>query len=96
MPLARLFFPDSPTNAWFLTPEERIAAVQRIQVNQTGVENKMFKKEQSVASIEVLVPSDHCPSRFYETVKDPKTWLLAFFAAAACASFIHFRFHFLI
>ncbi|KAI9571433.1 major facilitator superfamily domain-containing protein [Boletus coccyginus] len=60
------FFPDSPTDAWFLTPEERIAAVQRIQVNQTGVENKLFKKEQ-----------------FYETVKDPKTWLLAFFAAAA-------------
>jgi len=40
--------------------------VQRIQVNQTGVENKSFKIEQ-----------------FYETVKDPKTWLLAFFAAAA-------------
>ncbi|KAF9227795.1 MFS general substrate transporter [Gyrodon lividus] len=61
-----LFFPDSPTNAWFLTPEERAAAVQRIQVNQTGIENKLFKIEQ-----------------FYETVKDPKTWLLAFFAAAS-------------
>ncbi|KAN0077177.1 Major facilitator superfamily domain containing protein [Tylopilus felleus] len=61
-----IFFPDSPTNAWFLTPEERIAAVTRIQVNQTGVENKLFKIEQ-----------------FYETVKDPKTWLLAFFAATA-------------
>ncbi|KAG9318595.1 major facilitator superfamily domain-containing protein [Chiua virens] len=60
------FFPDSPTNAWFLTPQERIAAVQRIKVNQAGVENKLFKIEQ-----------------FYETVKDPKTWLLAFFAAAA-------------
>ncbi|KIL00953.1 hypothetical protein PAXRUDRAFT_821163 [Paxillus rubicundulus Ve08.2h10] len=60
------FFPDSPANARFLTPEERIAAVQRIRVNQTGVENKVFKTEQ-----------------FYEAVKDPKTWLLAFFAAAS-------------
>jgi MFS transporter, ACS family, allantoate permease len=39
-------FPDSPTNAWFLTPEERAIAVQRIRSNQTGVENKQFKKEQ--------------------------------------------------
>ncbi|KAJ3546254.1 hypothetical protein NM688_g5536 [Phlebia brevispora] len=40
------FFPDSPTNAWFLTPEERVKAVQRIKGNQTGVENKHFKMEQ--------------------------------------------------
>ena len=40
------FFPDSPTNAWFLTPEERVKAVVRIRENQAGVENKTFKKEQ--------------------------------------------------
>ncbi|KAH9886673.1 MFS general substrate transporter [Cubamyces lactineus] len=39
-------FPDSPTNAWFLTSEERAKAVKRIQENQTGVENKHFKIEQ--------------------------------------------------
>ncbi|KAG6909275.1 hypothetical protein DXG01_001219 [Tephrocybe rancida] len=39
-------FPDSPTSAWFLTRKERAIAVQRIKVNQTGVENKTFKKEQ--------------------------------------------------
>ncbi|OSD00722.1 MFS general substrate transporter [Trametes coccinea BRFM310] len=39
-------FPDSPTNAWFLTHEERAKAVRRIQENQTGVENKHFKVEQ--------------------------------------------------
>jgi len=44
----RFFFPDSPTTAWFLTPEERAKAVLRIKENQTGVENKVFKKEQSV------------------------------------------------
>lgn len=39
-------FPDSPTSAWFLTLDERTKAVQRIKENQTGVENKHFKKEQ--------------------------------------------------
>ncbi|EJF61405.1 MFS general substrate transporter [Dichomitus squalens LYAD-421 SS1] len=39
-------FPDSPTNAWFLTQDERAKAVKRIQENQTGVENKHFKIEQ--------------------------------------------------
>jgi len=28
----RFLFPDSPTNAWFLTPDERAKAVQRIKV----------------------------------------------------------------
>ncbi|KZT68578.1 MFS general substrate transporter [Daedalea quercina L-15889] len=41
-----IMFPDSPTSAWFLTHEERVIAVQRLKVNQTGVENKHFKKEQ--------------------------------------------------
>lgn len=42
------FFPDSPTTAWFLTPEERVLAVERIKGNQAGVENKHFKKEQLI------------------------------------------------
>ncbi|KAJ3820729.1 MFS general substrate transporter [Lentinula raphanica] len=46
-----LFFPDSPTNAWFLTPEERALAVMRIKENQTGVENKHFKKEQMIEAL---------------------------------------------
>ncbi|KDQ56115.1 hypothetical protein JAAARDRAFT_36903 [Jaapia argillacea MUCL 33604] len=44
-------FPDSPTNAWFLTPDERAKAVQRIKENQTGVENKHFKKEQMIEAL---------------------------------------------
>ncbi|KAI0957870.1 hypothetical protein AcW1_006123 [Taiwanofungus camphoratus] len=43
-------FPDSPATAWFLTPEERVIAVERIKVNQAGVENKHFKKEQLIES----------------------------------------------
>ncbi|KIM75958.1 hypothetical protein PILCRDRAFT_98819 [Piloderma croceum F 1598] len=44
-------FPDSPTNAWFLTLEERVNAVLRIKENQTGVENKHFKKEQVIEAL---------------------------------------------
>ncbi|KAK0210341.1 MFS general substrate transporter [Desarmillaria ectypa] len=44
-------FPDSPTNAWFLTPAERATAIQRIKENQTGVENKHFKKEQMIEAL---------------------------------------------
>jgi hypothetical protein len=46
--LHRFYFPDSPTNAHFLTPDERIMAVERIKSNQAGVENKMFKRDQCV------------------------------------------------
>ncbi|KAI0937983.1 hypothetical protein AcV7_003302 [Taiwanofungus camphoratus] len=63
-----LLFPDSPTNAVFLTKGERITAVLRLKANastnQTGVENKRFKKEQ-----------------FYEALCDPKTWLFTLFSA---------------
>ena len=44
-------FPDSPTNAWFLTPEERVKAVIRIKENQTGVENKTFKRDQMIEAL---------------------------------------------
>jgi MFS family permease len=44
-------FPDSPTNAWFLTEDERAKAVRRIKENQTGVENKHFKKEQMIEAL---------------------------------------------
>ncbi|KAF8519822.1 MFS general substrate transporter [Gautieria morchelliformis] len=46
-----LFFPDSPTTAWFLTPEERSIAVERIKVNQTGIGNKQFKMEQVIEAL---------------------------------------------
>ncbi|RXW18286.1 hypothetical protein EST38_g7565 [Candolleomyces aberdarensis] len=46
-----LFFPDSPTTARFLTPEERILTVQRIKVNQAGVENKRWKREQFIETL---------------------------------------------
>jgi len=42
----RFFFPDSPTNAWFLTEEERAMAVRRIKTNQAGVANTTWKRDQ--------------------------------------------------
>jgi hypothetical protein len=41
-----LFFPNNPSTAWFLTPEERVIAILRIKSNQSGTENKHFKVEQ--------------------------------------------------
>ena len=37
------FMPDNQLNARFLTPEERIMAIERIRRNQQGVGNKHFK-----------------------------------------------------
>ncbi|KAI0065983.1 MFS general substrate transporter [Artomyces pyxidatus] len=61
------FYPDSPTNAWFLTKDEQVKAIQRVKANQTGIENKHFKKEQGYST------------RLIETLADPKTWLIGVF-----------------
>lgn len=39
-------FPDNPTTAKFLTKEEKIIAVKRVQGNQNGIETKVWKKYQ--------------------------------------------------
>lgn len=36
--------PDSPVHAWFLTPEERIAALERVRDDQVGTENHKLKR----------------------------------------------------
>jgi MFS family permease len=35
--------PNSPLDAWFLTPEERLVAVERLRAGQTGVANQKIK-----------------------------------------------------
>ncbi|KAI0706690.1 MFS general substrate transporter [Earliella scabrosa] len=37
------FFPDSPVDARFLTPEEKVLAVKRVAEAKLGVKNKQFK-----------------------------------------------------
>ena len=53
-----------------------------LQDNQTGVENKHFKKEQYVTSLSLPVcDSTSLPRRLIEALTDPKTWLFFLFAA---------------
>ncbi|KAK3937147.1 major facilitator superfamily domain-containing protein [Diplogelasinospora grovesii] len=40
------WMPESPANAWFLTQEERVAAVERLRMGQTGVRCTKFKWKQ--------------------------------------------------
>ncbi|KAH8694305.1 allantoate permease [Talaromyces proteolyticus] len=49
--LVYLFFPDSPLNATFLTYEERGQAILRIKENNSGIEQKQFKKYQFIEAI---------------------------------------------
>ncbi|KAJ7830665.1 major facilitator superfamily domain-containing protein [Mycena olivaceomarginata] len=45
------FLPDSPATARFLTPRQRILAVQRVAGNQLGIKNKRFKREQVIVAL---------------------------------------------
>lgn len=42
------FFPDNPTTASFLTQEEKVIAIKRVQENQNGIETKVWKRHQCV------------------------------------------------
>lgn len=44
-------FPDSPMEARFLTTDEKIKVVQRIQSNQSGIETKVWKREQLIEAV---------------------------------------------
>lgn len=46
--LVVLFLPDSPLTASFLTEEERVAALERVRLDQAGTHNKHIKKYQIV------------------------------------------------
>ncbi|KAK7472926.1 hypothetical protein VKT23_001031 [Stygiomarasmius scandens] len=43
--------PNSPSDAWFLTKEERVAAMQRISTNKTGTVSYKFEKYQLVEAL---------------------------------------------
>lgn len=52
--------PDSPSRAWFLTPEEKKVALHRTLENKTGV---MDEGEFNI-------------SQMWEALRDPQAWLL--------------------
>lgn len=41
-----IFVPDNQLNAWWLSPNDRVLAVQRVRVNQQGIGNRKFKWHQ--------------------------------------------------
>jgi hypothetical protein len=59
---AFFLLPDSPMQARFLSETEKIAAIEHVRVNATGIENKTFKMYQ----VKELL------------FKDPQTWPLFF------------------
>lgn len=38
-----IWLPDSPATAHFLTPREKLIALERVRDNQTGTRNRTFK-----------------------------------------------------
>jgi len=43
-----MFLPDSPMNARFLSHEEKVAALERVRLDQAGTHNKKIKKDQII------------------------------------------------
>ncbi|KAG9022432.1 hypothetical protein FS837_006358 [Tulasnella sp. UAMH 9824] len=43
--------PDNPTNARFLTAQDKVDVVQRIKVNQNGIETKVWKRYQFIEAL---------------------------------------------
>ncbi|CED84805.1 Permease of the major facilitator superfamily [Phaffia rhodozyma] len=46
-----LRFPNNPMDAKFLSKEEKVIAIERIRSNQSGVENKHWKKDQFIETL---------------------------------------------
>lgn len=46
-----LWFPDNPTSARFLTEEEKVRCVKRVQENRNGIETKSWKKSQMIEAL---------------------------------------------
>ncbi|CCH44348.1 putative membrane protein [Wickerhamomyces ciferrii] len=59
------YLPDNPTNAWFLTEEEKMIVVEHVRSNQTGIENKTYKKNQIK---ELLFKDKHTWPMFFLTI----------------------------
>lgn len=46
-----IFLPDSPVKAKFITERQKAIAVDRLRADQTGIENKTFKRDQVVETL---------------------------------------------
>lgn len=59
------YLPDNPTSAWFLSEEEKMVVIEHVRLNQTGVENKVFKWDQIK---ELLFKDKHTWPMFFLTI----------------------------
>ncbi|CAD6444249.1 05995047-e79e-49fe-940b-0374692c42c8 [Sclerotinia trifoliorum] len=64
--ISLLILPDLPSTAKFLTPHERLIAINRVASNRQGVKNHHFQ-----------------PYQAWQTLRDPKTWILFVMAVGA-------------
>ena len=77
--LMLLRLPDSPTNASFLSDEERIIAIARLQANQAGYKSNKIDRSQILEAftdpktwlLAVLVLGSNIPNGGYTTVSLP-------------------------
>ncbi|GAA5954410.1 hypothetical protein JCM21900_006802 [Sporobolomyces salmonicolor] len=46
-----IWLPDSPATASFLSPREKLVAIERVRDNQTGTRNQHFKRYQAVEAV---------------------------------------------
>lgn len=44
-------FPDSPVTARFLSDNEKVKAIRRIRSNQSGIETKVWKRDQAIEAL---------------------------------------------
>lgn len=45
------YLPDSPMRAKCYKPEDKTLMVERVRANQTGIQNKLFKREQAIEAL---------------------------------------------
>ena len=43
-----IFLPDNPVKAKFISERQKAIAIDRVRADQTGIENKTFKREQMI------------------------------------------------
>lgn len=49
--ISLIFLPDSPSTTRFLTPRQRVVAVERVASNKQGIKNRTFKRYQAIQMV---------------------------------------------
>lgn len=76
--LVLIFVPDNQLNAWWLSPNDRVLAVQRVRVNQQGIGNRKFKWHQFREAL--IDPMTWAFAFYAAAVNVPNSGLINFFS----------------